>query len=394
MNLEKRFIEIKEFLAEHQTLLDTEVLELFPFDNLPYTTWISELIQLSQEDLINLENNLDHSLINSSHYKSFLMKIQELTQIEMVPPSDESIPNHLKRKLSLKKQHEIKQIKKLLNTNDSENIIDIGSGAGHLSSLLLLGNNKTSLCIDCEEKYQQIGIDKLKREAPEILERIQFKTSLINENFKVPQVSQALLIGLHACGDLSVNIIKGFSKSSTEELLSFGCCYHKLSPSQVNISKLSKVHYIKLTNHALTMASKSFKSLNYKDFMTREKVKKFRYTIHLFMHEKLKLGFKTLGNAKAEDYNGTFSDYVKKYLIEAKNIKSEEIETYFTEKEPEVSTIISLGIIRSHLSRLVELYLILDRAIYLKEKNCEVQIKEVFNKSLSPRNIGIQAKRI
>jgi hypothetical protein len=393
MNLEKRFIEIKQFLTKHKTLLDTEVLELYPFNNLPYSNWIDELKVMNKSELIELESNLNSAHIKSDQYKDFLKAITGLTQIETAQPSLETIPNQLKRKLSLKKQHEINQIRDILKESSAENYIDIGSGAGHLSSLLLLNNKKTSLCIDCESKFQQIGITKLKKDAPDIFERIKFKTLEVTPNFNIPKIKKSLLIGLHACGDLSVNIIKSFSESETPELLSLGCCYHKLTHDKINISQISKVGSLELTNHALTMAAKSFKDLNIEEFDTRNKVKTYRYTIHLFMQDVLGIGFKTLGNATSADYNGHFSKYVKKYVTEAQGYSDQELESYFLQKKSDVEDIISLGIIRSHLSRLVELYLILDRAIYLEEKGFTIKVTEIFNKALSPRNICILAKK-
>jgi hypothetical protein len=39
-----------------------------------------------------------------------------------------------------------------------------------------------------------------------------------------------LLVGLHACGDLSSLIIKNFVASpNSKSLINFGCCYHKLN---------------------------------------------------------------------------------------------------------------------------------------------------------------------
>ena len=84
-------------------------------------------------------------------------------------------------------------------------VIDIGSGAGHLSSVLLslpLGI-KESVCIDAESKFQQIGIDKLKRYAPNILKKIKFKTVLVGDETHFSLKEHELLIGLHCCGDLN-----------------------------------------------------------------------------------------------------------------------------------------------------------------------------------------------
>lgn len=389
MNLEKRFIEIKQFLNLHWKLVEREVLDQFPFDKNPYLEWVDELQSLPKIKVLELENSRTPKDISSKSYTSFLEKVNELCSLEKTKNYKTNIPNLLKKKVSKKKQHEITQIKSLLERSQAENLIDIGSGAGHLSSVLLYENDKKSLCVDQQQEFQQIGKKKLERDAPDIYKRINFKNAKITKNFTIPQLPNALLIGLHTCGNLSVDLILAFANKPTEEFLNYGCCYHKLDDDYFNISQLSKENKLCLSNHALTMAAKSYKDLSLDDFNFRNKVKSYRYSIHLLMESKLNLGFKTLGNAKAEDYNGSFLEYVRNFLPEAKNIQDEEINVFFKKVQSSVEQIILMGVIRSHLSRLVELYIILDRAIFLRENHFNVKVLETFDKNISPRNIAI-----
>jgi hypothetical protein len=47
------------------------------------------------------------------------------------------------------------------------------------------------------------------------------------------------------------------------------------------------------------------------------------------------------------------------------------------------------NIIRWQLGRVLELYLLLDRAIYIEERGMSVELKQFFDENLSPRNIGL-----
>jgi hypothetical protein len=49
------------------------------------------------------------------------------------------------------------------------------------------------------------------------------------------------------------------------------------------------------------------------------------------------------------------------------------------------------NIIRWQLGRALEVYLLLDRCLYLEEQGFRVQIEQYFQETLSPRNIGILA---
>jgi hypothetical protein len=56
-----------------------------------------------------------------------------------------------------------------------------------------------------------------------------------------------------------------------------------------------------------------------------------------------------------------------------------------------IQRMLAAGLIRNALGRVLEVYLQLDRAIYLEEMGYTVQVEEFFDEELSPRNIGITA---
>ncbi len=394
MDFETRFTAIKDFLSEHQYLHELEPLERYPFADTPYLNWAHNLESLSPNELILLENNLDSSLIQNEEYRNYLDTIKQLTQLPTLNIKTSEVPQNLKRKLSEKKQHEVRTIRAQLDQYPIQNFVDIGSGAGHLSSFLLYNNDKHSTCIDLNADFQKIGINKLKREAPQVLARMDFQNQEFTKATPLKESENCALLGLHACGDLSVSLIKTYADSKLDFFLNYPCCFHKLSESEINISHMAQMNSpLKLTNHALTMAAKSFKKLTLKEVQERQAVKNFRYCIHLFMQENLNGNFKTLGNALAQDYLGDFGIYAHKYLAESKDYTLDELNDFYQQKLPQVKQIQHVGIIRSHLSRLIEIYLNLDRALYLKEKGLKVEIMETFDPSISPRNICLFSKR-
>lgn len=398
MDLESRFFQIKSFLIEHQDLLQTEVLE--SFERLPekYHEWAKELKNLSQLEIIDLENNLISKKIYNEGHLDFLNTIKSLSKVEHLNSTKfaiEEIPPNLKRKLTLKKQHEISHISSYLSNKSYKTILDIGSGAGHLSAILLsYDKKKKSICVDMSKEVQAIGIKKLERENPEILRRLSFIERKIDDQTSLQDINYDLLLGLHTCGDLSVNLLKIHLKNKIENkkgsFLNFGCCYHKLSTDSLNLSQRAREKpVLHLSHHALTMAAKSYKSLSPKEYDERVAVKNFRYGIHLFMKRKLDLDFQTLGNATASDYKGSFSDYAKKYCSQTHNTNAQVLEDFYQKNLLLIKDVQYLGIIRSHLSRLAELYIVLDRVLFIKETNPNLEFGELFDRKISPRNFGI-----
>ncbi len=392
MELEKQFIAIKNFLKQHQFLHEQEALERYPLQDNPYSNWIKSLQKLELLEVLKVQNLTDNQYIQDPGYKEYLITIKGLLEIKEY--SDEvSFPRPLERKVSQKKRHEIKRISAHKLIQNSHHFIDIGSGAGHLSSALLYNNNKYATCLDRNSNFQHIGIDKLKREIPELLDRMEFQQVEINEttNFKKAG-SNTALIGLHSCGDLSVHLIKKFTNQKINSLLNLGCCYHKLNNQNINLSSLAKSDPLKLTNHALTMAAK-IKPENLTSYEQKYRVKKYRYGLHILMRDQFSKDFLPLGNATADDYRGPFSRYAKKYFPLSEKLSDDELNNFYhgTLTQESINQLLCLGVIRSQLAKLIEYYLIFDRALFIKEQGFNVEVFRLFDPKISPRNIALTA---
>lgn len=395
MNYQERFEQIRDFLNQHTYLHEMEALVRYPLGKHDYTHWMDEIQAMSEEHKYLLENTLNPELVKSSDYKKFLLDIQKLITIPFTNLTPEKIDPILGRKMKEKKCHEIGIIKKQITPHNFKNYIDIGSGAGHLSSLLLFENTKSSLCIDMSEHNQDIGIKKLGADFPEILKRLTFKTLTFDHATKLPANNNTALIGLHCCGDLSVNLINSFIQNNYSGLLNYGCCYNKLTDQSINLSQLAKKAPVALTNHALTMATKSYKSISKKEYEYRKRVKNFRYALHIFLKDYYDRDFANLGSAKTQDYQGDFGEYCLKYVLDMpKDVTKEQLNTFYHNEKTKkkVQQLLDFGIIRSHTARVIELYLMLDRSIYLEENGYEVTMEESFDKDISPRNVSIFAK--
>ncbi len=391
MNIEKRFLDIQKILTKHSFLTDKEALDRYPLTKNQYTDWIEDILELDTQETIKLHNTLDDRIITNKDYASFLQEAKKLTSLPQSEEAPTNFPINLSKKITAKKRHEISYILSLKPIKESNSFVDIGSGAGHLSSCILNKNQKKSICIDMSEDIQNIGKEKLKKIAPDILSRVQFVTSKISSRSSTEDFEESdTLIGLHACGDLSTIIVKAYGHSKIKNLINFGCCYHKLADDQFNISKIAMKNPLILTNHALTMAAK-FKPENIKSYNEKLKVKKYRYSLHFLMLDELGLEFASVGNGLKEDYKLSFADYCYKFLPDSMELSHAELENKYKSLEKKVTKVLALGLIRSHLARLIEIYIILDRALYLKENGINVEIKEVFNKEISPRNILLRA---
>ena len=382
MDYEKRFEQIREHLKAHEYLHSMEMMDRYPHRlSALYDEWVNELLPLSLEELLEFERDFDTSKLKSLEFIDFVNKCKELSKVPFKNEYETKLAQNLTRKLTPKKQHEVQTIKTYVgNLKKIESIVDIGSGAGHLSCALVANTKMQSYCLDMNSEFQEQGKKKINHWLPELKEQIHFIPHKLEANKVYPfdiNADTTLTIGLHSCGPLSTYIIE----SKPKHLINFACCYHKMN-NEYNISLKAQKSPLHFTNHALTMAAKCLGTNKIDDLATKYAVKRFRYPIHFFQVDNTDIKIKALGNAKASDYQGLFKDYIAKYCPDLEKhdvpLKESEVDYYF-----------KAGSIRAMLGRLIEIYIVLDRAIYLQENKLEAQVFQFFDPRLSPRNLGI-----
>ncbi len=384
MDLERRFEDIRNFLGQHIQLVQSEILNHYPHElPSPYDGWCRQLSKLSKNNLIDIENGKSFESIHGE-LRNYYESIKELSQLPEVNVKSAAIPKRLEVGMTHKKRHETSIIKGFLAREDLSKIIDVGSGKGHMSKVLLYDTDGSSECIDCDPKLQSSGAQLIKKQTPELATKISFREEFFTKDSVIKDRS-SLILGLHCCGDLSVELIRSHI-TSCEKLLNFGCCYHK--SKEFNLSGLALSSPIPFSFHALNLATRSNRTLNNTSFDRRQSVKLYRYILHMILKDELNEEFKTLGNAHHSEYYSDFTAYCKKYAPQTKKLDVDSLHKKYL-KSDRLKDYLVAEVIRSPLGRLVELYIILDRALFLKENGHDVKVCSFFDPELSPRNIGI-----
>lgn len=413
MHDETRIREIADFLHSITPIWHDEILHTYPNyrDNYP-SPWIDELDRLTVEELFLVDAREDYSSLKNSEFRQFVDKIHELGTIPKESFKIKELPSWAFNKVKNKKRHEISTIcsyiGQLKENYSFEKVTDIGGGVGHLARILAYYYGLETTSIDQDNELQEVGRKRLKKyPRPDEGKPVHFINAFFGEenNSVKTEINQAfqgdvLTLGLHTCGPLAIKHIERSIEQKSLMMLNFGCCYNKLNTSnEVNLSKISQSLGIDLTEHALTLATRGHNKMTFEDYQLKCNVKRFRYTLHLLLRDKFNVtNFVSVGEVHTKVYYGDFSAYALDKLsilkIENKLSKSDVLEYYENPKvKSEVRRMFLCNIIRWQLGRVMELYILLDRVLWLKERNYEANLKEFFNSSLSPRNIGITASR-
>jgi len=296
MNKRTLIEEIVSLLRLHTTLWSHELL--FTYPNIPmqqYAGWVKYLDQLSEDELLHFENDMRLTTSAPIELKDLIKQIQSIQ--EQIPKSNlksdyyDNSKTHLNRKMSYKKNHEVQLIQDdlapLMGSHQVQRIIDVGAGAAQLTQHLVEKFGVEAECYEMNETLQQQGIDRLHKYYQQLVPMFHFHHTKVDELTEFTPREKTLMLGLHACGGLSNQLINHCVKHHFH-LYNYGCCYFK-ADMQTNLSMLSKNLKLELTQDARHLAAHSHHPLTLDMFQARNMSKMFRYPLHFLMQEQLKI---------------------------------------------------------------------------------------------------------
>ena len=374
-----------------------------PFDGYAMD-WVEELAAVKiKDEIIRLERKEISGILKNQQLISFYDQIEQLCSFPHVP-DQRGLKDSPATFLYMipKKQHEIKKLAPFIHSfcqsQDCQNVLDIGGGIGLLAQTLSHHFDLKVMSLDMDPVLQETGKKRYQKS----------RVTYHNIKVKADELSfQKLLgpnmvaVGLHTCGPLANDQIKSSATGRLKGIINFGCCYNKLShfDSDQNISNFAqelpyKVHQ---NIYSLTLAARAHRKMSEKDYDLKLKVKFYRYAMHFLLHDEYKLTkIVTLGNTNPKLYDESFGTYALEQLrrinIESKHQK-EELDAYFglPARQELIWKMIAATFIRNALGRVLEVYILLDRVLYLREQGYQADLLEFFEEPISPRNLGIVA---
>lgn len=378
-----------------------------PFRGFP-EGWIEDIGQFHDKEVIlKLEKKDVLDFIKHpgliAHYK----KLKELCSLPKAPEYG-AMKEDKKTWLHVvpKKKHEIARLAPYLDhlyqNKKIDRILDIGGGIGVLAQILVNEYQMKVISLDMNADFQKTGFTRHEKFAKDPSHKVSYKNIKVeaNDDFLKLLGHNVMPIGLHTCGKLALDIIRTSSSQKVPALVNFGCCYQTLAQASElqHLSSFAKnSHPLWLNKFALTLAGRAHRKMEEEDFDFKLKVKHYRYAIHVLFFEHYGLHeFTSLGNSNLELYNKDFATYaleqMKRINLSPKH-SEKELNGFFKDSKLQklIRDMLTAGIIRDAFGRALEIYLLLDRVIFLEEQSYEVRLEEFFDEELSPRNIGITA---
>ncbi|NNC07424.1 methyltransferase [Corallococcus exiguus] len=305
--------------------------------------------------------------------------------------------------LSTKKTHELERVLALLTprTRFIHQAVDIGGGMGHLARLCARTFGWTFHSIDRDAALQDKGRRWLTKTRPLGDDTLHFIQASVEDGHQ-PVIDPLFSgrdrasIGLHTCGPLALTQIR--KSQGAGFVLNVGCCYDKLeAPRDYPVSRFGSAHPLPFTPHALALTTRGRHHKTEVEFARMKQVYAWRFAFDLLSRRRFpERGFVRAGDAPRTLYDGPFALYARDRLARLglePGMTDAELDAFEVSVRAETRDLLLCHLLRDRFARALEVVLLLDRALLLEELGFQVELLQLFDPRLSPRNLALIASR-
>lgn len=271
----------------------------------------------------------------------------------------------------------------------AERIVDVGSGVGHFTRL-------------SAELFARPALG-LERDPARVATARKRAGGVVGAAFVTVDARQPLelarhdlAIGLHACGELGDRLVESAGAARCDLAL-VSCCLQKISrQSRRPLSKLGEHFELPREQLGLTNLTAQPQGVESSIEITIA-ARRTRYALRRLLRARgmpLEPGEEMHGINRRRAHQGLAE--VARRALELRRLPpatASELAQHEVAAAREYAMMRRLSLPRSMLARLVEVLVCLDRATYLEERGQQVLVATLFERSVSPRNIGIFASR-
>ncbi|MCG8314190.1 MAG: SAM-dependent methyltransferase [Pseudomonadales bacterium] len=205
------------------------------------------------------------------------------------------------------------------------------------------------------------------------------------------------VLALHACGDLHRTLLQQWRTSASGHLHLAPCCYHQwLEHDYQPLSLLAKRHNLQLTKNQVRIAVQEMVTSPQRIRRKTDQLKVWRLAFDEMQRELRQLDEYLPTPSLPISVVGKGFEYVMHQLALKKSLEIPDtlnLAPYLTRAQHRYQNVQRLNLAALAFRRSLELWLVIDLALYLEETKCNVNLKQFCPRSLTPRNILLSAER-
>jgi hypothetical protein len=274
-------------------------------------------------------------------------------------------------------------------------VVDWCAGKGHLSRIVQRSQQQVVHCLEWDSALVTAGAALAKKQQLDIHYHQHDVMQTLPAHCHQPDNFH---IGLHVCGELHAQLLRHVTNSQAQAVALSPCCYHKISSREYQpLSHTARQSSLTLSRAELHLAVQ--------DSVTAHQAER-----RLLEQERLwRLGFDALQRVvcASDEYlpipsvkNAVLRQGFPAFCRWAAKTRQltlpdkTDFDVYLQTGREKYRQVVRLELLRRLFNRPLELWLALDRALYLQEHGYQVSISRFCDYHTSPRNVLIQGQRI
>ena len=400
--MHSRFKILDSFLLEHQVYWRSEPFHLCQTQQQPWQDVNSPLVDwlnsLTTENIQTLKEQPDLLITELGRFLPQLAQAHQSTQFTNTALKGLQLPRGTEDGIPGRKLQQIVSMGEAsLEHHHGEEWLEWCSGKGFLGRIL---SQQSSQKVTSFEWQQSLCESGQKIADAQHLEMTFVQGDAFSESADKVFNPNQHAVALHACGDLHVELVKKSVSHGLPAVTISPCCYHLIRDE--NYQPMSSV----AKTSALTLSKSDLRIPLQETVTGGERVKRHRQ-----LEMSYRLGFSQLLKAemgideyipvpsiKKSELAEGFESFCR-WACEVKELSlgsNIDFDSYLVQGEALFWEMEKLSLVQQVFRRPLEIWLALDRAIYLKEQGYEATIEEFCERSVTPRNLlihGVKSDR-
>lgn len=386
----------KRFQLLDKLLFDTrQYWQVVAFEHLtiPWPQLQSELLRLSDDAVSTLDSDTDALLTFFSRY---IPELEQLTVLSALPQKvgrRDELPFWLSNGIKGRKLEQLQDFVAAVNETKAS-VLEWCAGKGHLGRLLSYHGAPEVNSIELQADLCRQGEESAKRQNL----NLHFHCAdVLKDDIHHHFVENRHGIALHACGELHRVFMHQAVANGMKKLSLSPCCYHLFTPPDYQaMSVEAQQSQLNLSHHDMKLALQETVTAPGRVAQVRKKEVSWRLGFDALRRElTADKHYVSVPSVNKAIFSGSFSEFCywaaeQKQFVLPDGIDFDQYERIGRERKQVTDRI---ELVRHVFRRAIEIWLVLDRVLYLQAAGYDVTLSTFCEKSLTPRNILIQAER-
>ncbi|MDX3773571.1 methyltransferase [Chromatiaceae bacterium AAb-1] len=272
-------------------------------------------------------------------------------------------------------------------------VLEWCAGKGHLGRLLAFQSGRQVTSVE----WQQALCD----DGQTLAEQYRLPQKLVQADVLQPQIASLLhreqqVIALHACGQLHIQLLQQAATAHCRQLHLVPCCYHLITQSQYQPqSEAGTAEDLQLSLHDLRLAVQGQVTAGERVSRLRQTETEWRLAWQALRQDLTgQMQYVPLASVAKHWFQGEFSTFANwaaqqhKIALPAQT----DWQHYLVQGRQRSRLIRRIELVRHLFRRPLELWLVLDKALFLQQQGYRVSVKAFCDYQVTPRNLLIEAE--